>query len=166
MLFRSTVPTVFNTDRMVEEYCDLAYRPLAARYFEQQSQKKAPARERGKEIARIRSGFGQVKITAATMSELQDFKVGQHLDVHLEVELGVLKPTDLVAELVVGRAAGGELEHLAVVALRHTGELRPGVHGYDGSFRIERAGRYSHGMRIRARVPGHDAMVRGLVLWA
>jgi starch phosphorylase len=161
-----TVPTVFNTDRMVEEYCDLAYRPLAARYFEQQSQKKAPARERGKEIARIRSGFGQVKITAATMSELQDFKVGQHLDVHLEVELGVLKPTDLVAELVVGRAAGGELEHLAVVALRHTGELRPGVHGYDGSFRIERAGRYSHGMRIRARVPGHDAMVRGLVLWA
>ena len=43
------------------------------------------------------------------------------------------------------------------------------MHGVEtlGGFRVELAGRYTHGMRVR--VPGHavhDAKVRGLVLWA
>ena len=161
-----TIPPMFNTDRMVREYCDLAYRPLAQRYFVQQAANKAPARERGKEIARIRNAFPQVKIVAANMSDLQDFKVGQHLDVHMDIEVGALTPGDLVVELIVGRIVGAELADLTVVALKHLGSLRAGVEGFEGSFRVERAGRYSHGLRVRARVPNQAAMLRGLVLWA
>ena len=161
-----TVPTAFNTDRMVQEYCQRAYLPLGARYFAQQAAKKAPARECGKEIARLRHGFPQLRIVAANTVEMQDFKVGQHLDVHLEIELGPLAPADIAPELVVGMVRGEELPDLAIVPLRHAGVVRGSVHGFAGSFRVERAGRYSHGMRVRVRAPGHDGMLRGLVLWA
>ncbi len=161
-----TVPTVFNTDRMVGDYVAAAYQPLAANYFAQQAEKKAPARERAKDFQRIRGAFEKVKITAATTVELQEFKVGQHLDVHLEVDLGVLTPADVVAELVVTRGEVAGAEETVVVPLAHRGS-KGTVHSFDGGYRVELAGHYTHGMRVR--VPGHaahDAKVRGLVLWA
>lgn len=160
-----TVPTLFNTDRMVSDYLAQAYRPLAGHYFQLQAEKKAPARERAKEFLRVRSGFEKLKIVAATTVEMQDFKVGQHLDVHLEVDLGTLQPSDVLVELVVTRGEG-EVETL-VVPLVHRGAKAGTVHAFDGGYRVELAGHYQHGMRVR--VPGngrHDAKVRGLVLWA
>jgi phosphorylase/glycogen(starch) synthase len=160
-----TVPTLFNTDRMVSDYLAQAYRPLAGHYFQLQAEKKAPARERAKEFLRVRSGFEKLKIVAATTVEMQDFKVGQHLDVHLEVDLGTLLPSDVLVELVVTRG-DGEVETL-VVPLVHRGAKAGTVHAFDGGYRVELAGHYQHGMRVR--VPGngrHDAKVRGLVLWA
>jgi starch phosphorylase len=161
-----SVPPVFNTDRMVREYCDSAYVPLARNYFAQQAQKKAPARELGKEIVRVRSGFQQLRIVAANTVELQDFKVGQHLDVTLEVDLGPLLPADVLVELVVEQQGGPGPLDLHVVKMRATGTVKGTVHGYAGSHRVEHAGRYAHGMRVRARVPGQDTALRGLVLWA
>jgi phosphorylase/glycogen(starch) synthase len=161
-----TVPTLFNTDRMVTEYLREAYAPLAQRYYAQQAEKKAPARERAKELARMRSGFEKLKITSATTVEMRDFKVGQHLDVHLEVDLGALQPNDVVVELVLTRGEARPPETI-VVPLQHRGSKGGTVHAFDGGYRVELAGHYQHGMRVR--VPGagrHDAKVRGLVLWA
>lgn len=161
-----TVPTLFNTDRMVSDYLAQAYRPLAGNYFAQQAEKKAPARERAKEFLRVRSGFDKLKITAATTVEMQDFKVGQHLDVHLEVDLATLQPGDVVVELVLTRGEGASVETI-VVPLQHRGPKTGTVHTFEGGYRIELAGHYQHGMRVR--LPGHgrhDAKVRGLVLWA
>ncbi|MBL8722416.1 MAG: alpha-glucan family phosphorylase [Planctomycetes bacterium] len=163
----ATVPTLFNTDRMVSDYLDKAYRPLAAHYFAQQGQKKAPAREAAKEFLRIKAGFEKVRIVAATTVELAEFRVGQHLDVHLEVDLGALQPKDVVVELVVCRGEFDQGQELAVVPLAATGAPKGSVHTFDGGYRIEQAGQYQHGLRVR--VPGHgghDAKVRGLVLWA
>ncbi|MBL9078866.1 MAG: alpha-glucan family phosphorylase [Planctomycetes bacterium] len=162
-----SVPGQFNTDRMVTDYLELAYRPLARQYFAQQSAKKAPARDTAKEFLRVRTGFEKVRITAATTVELQDFKVGQHLDVHLEVDLGPLQPADIVAELVVTRSEPTGAAETFVVPLVHRGAKSGTVHLFDGGYRVELAGQYQHGMRVR--VPGrgtHDAKVRGLVLWA
>ncbi len=161
-----TVPTLFNTDRMVSDYLHQAYRPLAQHYFAQQAEKKAPARERAKEFLRMRAGFEKLKIASATTVEMGDFKVGQHLDVHLEVDLGTLLATDVVVELVLTRGEGSVTETI-VVPLQHRGAKVGTVHAFDGGYRVELAGHYQHGMRVR--VPGnrgHDAKVRGLVLWA
>jgi phosphorylase/glycogen(starch) synthase len=162
----ASVPTQFNTDRMVDDYLQQAYRPLAQHYFAQQAEKKAPARERAKEHQRIRAGFEKAKIVAATTVEMQEFKVGQHLDVHLEVDLATLQPADVVVELVLTRGEGPAAA-TTVVPLQHRGAKTGTVHAFDGGVRIEVAGAYQHGMRVR--VPGsgrHDAKVRGLVLWA
>ncbi len=161
----ATVPPQFNTDRMVQEYVDKAYRPLAANYFVQQAEKKGPAQKSGKEIARIRTGFSQVKIVAANTVELADFKVGQHLDVTFDVDLGPLSPDDVIAELVLEEHASGESRVLAVVPMK-AAAARGSIHTFSGTFPVERTGRYSHGMRLRARVPGTGRPIRGLVLWA
>ena len=161
-----TVPTLFNTDRMVSDYVHEAYRPLACNYFAHQAEKKAPARDRAKEFVRVKSGFEKVKIASASTVEMQDFKVGQHLDVHLEVDLATLLPSDVLVELVVTRGEGAATE-TTVVPLVHRGTKTGTVHSFDGGFRVELAGHYQHGLRVR--VPGngrHDAKVRGLVLWA
>jgi glucan phosphorylase len=162
-----SIPTAFNTDRMVSDYLEQAYRPLARHYFAEQAEKKSPARERAREFHRVRTGFEKVRITAATTVELQDFKVGQHLDVHVEVDLGALQPGDVVAELVVCRGEVAGVDATEVVAMQHRGVVRGSVHAFDGGYRVELAGHYHHGIRVR--VPGsggHDAKVRGLVLWA
>ncbi|MCA8973157.1 MAG: alpha-glucan family phosphorylase, partial [Planctomycetes bacterium] len=162
----ATVPAMFSTDRMVSDYLEQAYGPLAINYFAEQAEKKRPARETAKNFGRLRQGFEKVKITAATTVELQEFKVGQHLDVRLEVDLGPLSPEDVLVELVVtkGNADAGET---FVVPMRCTGPVEGGAHGFDGGYRVEHAGQYHYGMRVR--IPGqghHDAKVRGLVLWA
>ena len=162
-----TVPAGFNTDRMVGDYLEAAYRPLARQYFTQQAAKKTPARDVARDFQRIRAGFEKVKITAATTVELQDFKVGQHLDVRLEVDLGVLQPEDVVAELVVTRGEPGGPQETVVVPLAHGGAKAGTVHQFDGGYRVGLAGHYQHGMRVRVAGRGaHDAKVRGLVLWA
>ena len=96
---------------------------------------------------------------------MRDFKVGQHLDVQLEVDLGSLRVEDVVVELVVTRGEGDEETNIVPLGFKETRES--GAHSFQGGFRVELAGHYSHGMRVR--VPGtgrHDAKVRGLVLWA
>lgn len=161
----ATVPAQFSTDRMVTDYLNDAYRPLANNYYVQQAEKKAPARDRAREFQRIRQGFDKVKITAASTVEMQDFKVGQHLDVHLEIELGELRPGDLLVELVVTR--GDDNEEVIVVPLTCKEAVASGAHTFHGGYRVELAGHYSHGMRVRVAGHGrHDAKVRGLVLWA
>jgi phosphorylase/glycogen(starch) synthase len=162
-----SIPVVFNSDRVVADYLRLAYLPQASSYFMQQAEKKVPARERAKDFLRVRSAFEKLRITAATTVELSDFKVGQHLDVHLEVDLGALLPADVVAELVVSHGDGSARLDLVVVPLGHSGVVRGTVHAFDGGYRVEHAGHYQHGMRVRVvGNGGHDAKVRGLVLWA
>jgi len=51
----------------------------------------------------------EVKILAANTVELQDFKVGQHLDVRLEVDLGPLRPEDLAANSSSVRVRGSRI---------------------------------------------------------
>jgi hypothetical protein len=87
--------------------------------------------------------------------------------VHVEVDLGALQPGDVVAELVVCRGEVAGVDATEVVAMQHRGVVRGSVHAFDGGYRVELAGHYHHGIRVR--VPGsggHDAKVRGLVLWA
>jgi len=160
-----TVPVVFSTHRMVSDYLGAAYRPLAQNYFVEQAEKKAPARGRAREFHRVRQGFEKLKIVTASTVEMQDFKVGQHLDVTLEVDLGALQPDDVIAELVVTRGEGNE--ETIVVPLEHKGAVRDGVHAFAGGYRVELAGHYQHGMRVRVPMRGgHDPKTRGMVLWA
>lgn len=161
----ATLPPRFNTDRMVHDYVERAYRPLAQHYRVLQAEQKAPSRRRAREFVRVQSGFEKVRITAASTVELGDFRVGQHLDVRLEVDLGPLSVDDVVVELVVTREddSGSPI----VVPLAHEGVVDGTTHAFAGGHRVELAGHYQHGMRVR--VPGqdrHDAKVRGLVLWA
>ena len=76
-----------------------------------------------------------------------------------------MRPEDLLVELVVTR--GENNEEIIVVPLECKDAVVSGAHTFQGGYRIELAGHYSHGMRVRVAGHGrHDAKVRGLVLWA
>jgi starch phosphorylase len=156
-----TIPPAFNTDRMVADYLRQAYGPLAANAARLSADKKAPVKARVETEQRVRRGFGEIKIVSAQIADLSQVRVGDAIDVHLEVDLGALQPADVVVELVLGRQKQDkDLENQATVALRPAGAAQGSVQPFEGSHVVDRSGGYSYGIRVRARA------VPELVLWA
>lgn len=164
----ATIPPMFNTDRMVGEYHERAYRPLSGSWFALTHDDELGARELAARHARIRKGFGELRVIGSKITGLDDAKVGDGLEVQVDVDLGSLGPEDLTAELVYGHARGGDnaLHNLAVLPL---GPVARGgrVWSFVGVQRLQRSGSYSYGVRLRARAERHeDAPLHELVIWA
>ena len=162
----ATIPPVFNTDRMVEEYFDTAYRKLALAGHRHGLDRRALAKERAREAKRIRSGFAGVKVLEAHLADLQEIQVGESIDAHLDVDLGVLTPPGRPR-----RARARPLRVPTVCATCAPSTSRrwrrtDGAVRFEGSHRIEGSGRYVHGLRVRAR---HEELaggpLRDLVFW-
>ena len=163
-----TIPTVFNTDRMVSEYKDRAYLPLGARGASLAKDGAAAARDLAARNSRIRRGFGDIRIRAAHMADLSGLRVGDVLDVRVEVDLGALTSEDVRVELVFGHQDGPEdLRNRTVLVLDPAGEGEGGSRSFEGSYRIDRSGGFACGIRVRARASGdHDLSLSDLALWA
>lgn len=113
-----TIPPHFNTDRMVGEYRDRAYAPLARSWFRLTADRNAPARVLAQRHATVRKGFGEVKILGAHIADLTGIQVGDLVEVRVDVDLGPLSAEDVVVELVLGHASNnGDLHNRIVVAL-------------------------------------------------
>ncbi len=102
----TTVPPVFDTVRMVAEYADLAYRPLARRFFELREDDYAPTRALAARRARLEKGFSALRIVAARVGGATAARPGDALSVEVDVDLGPLLPGDVVVEILAGRRAG------------------------------------------------------------
>jgi phosphorylase/glycogen(starch) synthase len=163
-----TIPTVFNTHRMVTEYRDRAYAPLASRWSALSRNGGTGARELSARNGRIRRGFGDVRIRAAHVADLTGLKVGDLVDARVEVELGPLTIDDVQVELVVGHQNGsGDVKNRAIVVLDAGGPAEGGAPSFEGSYRIDRSGGFAAGIRVRARASGdNDHALSDLVLWA
>jgi starch phosphorylase len=163
-----SIPPFFNTDRMVLEYAREAYLPLARQHAELSPERKARVKEIAREHQRIRKGFGELKIVAAHVADLAGLRVGDAVDVRLEVALGSLAPEDVAVELVLGHAKDErDLRHMAIVPLQHVRADAGAVHVFEGVHQMGRSGSYSYGIRVRARrdKPHADGLA-DLVLWA
>ena len=117
--------------------------------------------------SRIRKGFSEISIAAVHVTDLANLRVGDPVDVHVEVALGPLAPEDVLVELVLGHTdANGDLQAHQKLALGHVGGSE-GTHTFEGSRTMERSGSYAYGLRVRPRTSreGIDAL-HDLVLWA
>ncbi|MCA8955202.1 MAG: alpha-glucan family phosphorylase, partial [Planctomycetes bacterium] len=161
-----TIPRQFNTDRMVQEYVDLAYRPLGLNYFEYVQDLKAKAKHLAVEAKRIRQGFGQVRVVDAQVADLADLRVGETIDVRLDIDLGPLAPEDVRVELVVGQMLGDTLGDPTAVQLAPVSAPGASPATFEGSYRVEGAGHFGHGLRVRAR-HGEDigGALKDLTFW-
>jgi hypothetical protein len=113
-----TIPAHFNTDRMVGEYRDRAYAPLALGWFQLTADRNAPARALAQWHALVRKGFGDVKILGAHIADLTGIQVGDLVEVRVDVDLGPLSAKDVMVELVLGHTNGsGDLHNRIIVAL-------------------------------------------------
>ena len=162
-----TIPPVFNTDRMVTEYFEQAYRGLGRNYYLYVEDVKARAKLLGLETQRIRRGFSRIKVLESHMADLSEIRVGESIRVRLDLDLGPLEAKDVRVELVLGRPKGETLEATVSVPLLPADESGNGTVRFEGSCRMEGAGHYAHGLRVRAR-HGEDAggTLKDLVFWA
>lgn len=163
-----TIPPAFNTDRMVSEYRDRAYLPLGAAWFAMQRQRFGPARARSTRAVSIRKGFESVKILEAQIADVSTMRVGDMLDVRVDVDLGPLTPEDVAVELVLGHTTSGtDLGMPIVLGLDPLPRSKNGVRTFDGQHKMERSGTFAYGIRVRARSTSElDLSTRDLVLWA
>jgi phosphorylase/glycogen(starch) synthase len=153
-----TVPAAFNTDRMVGEYLEQAYRPLAASNLDLGRDGYAKARRLADDGQRVRKGFEKIRIQAVHVSDPAKLHVGGMLDAHMEVDLAGLLPTDVAVELVVGHRKGEQdLQRARVLALHPVGVSRGAVYAFEGAHKVDRSGAFAYGLRVRAG---------DLVLWA
>ena len=159
----ATIPATFDTDRMVAEYRDRAYAPLAASWFSLSPDRCQRARDLAARRARVRRQFADVRILGAHVSDLGGVRVGDPVEVRVGVDLAGLGLDDVVVELVLGHTApGGELQNPTVVHLEASEGGADHVHAFEGRHRIERSGSFGYGIRVRAR----DEGLRELVVWA
>jgi phosphorylase/glycogen(starch) synthase len=164
----ATIPPTFNTDRMVREYSERIYRPMAATRAELERDARAPLKALSARHDRVRRGFAQVKILSARVSNLVDLRVGDTIEAHVEVDLGPLEPADVAVELVFGHAQGsGDLRTLTSVRLAPAPLGAPGARRFEGTHVLSRSGSFSYGLRVRAsETSGQDSALRDLVSWA
>ena len=163
-----SVPTVFNTDRMVDEYRTRAYAPLAAAWFSLTAERFARVHALAARQARIRKGFSEVRVRSAHMSGLSEVRVGDTVSARVEIELGALHERDLTVELVLGHKTGeGEMQRPIFVPLHAVERESANLLVLEGGHLMERSGSFAYGIRVRARADAaHDLALVDLVLWA
>jgi phosphorylase/glycogen(starch) synthase len=163
----ATLPPVFDTDRMVGEYLEAAYRGLAVEHFAMRADKDR-ARQTAEHAQRIRQGFDAIRIVEVRHTEVSEVRVGDQLEAEVRVDLGDLRSDDVEVELVLGNApVDGDLVNAIVVPLQPFGDPQRTVWQFRGQHRIARSGRYGAGLRVRPqRTSTSPSSLRDLVVWA
>jgi glycogen phosphorylase/synthase len=162
-----TIPPQFNTDRMVAEYRDRAYVPLAAAWYMLHEERFAKTRQRSAHAAFVRKQFESVKILEAHMADVSALRVGDRIEVKLDVDLGQLSPEQVVVELVLGHTKNGDdLKSPLVVPLTSVKRTKGSGTTFEGTYVVERSGSFAYGIRVRPRITEPlDLSTRDLVLW-
>jgi phosphorylase/glycogen(starch) synthase len=165
----ATIPPVFDTARMVGEYRDTAYRPLARRFHALMDAQCAPARTLASRRARLHKGLEALRFVTASVAGAESAKPGDVLTARVDLALGELTAGDVAVELVVGtRIASGSLRGVTCVALPPAGPREGDVQRFEGSWTVPGAGSFGYGLRVRPRVVPDDGApgFHDTVLWA
>jgi starch phosphorylase len=159
----------FNTHRMVGEYAQRFYLPVAdhCRRFRSDNMVKAINLATWKE--KIAQDWHQVKIMGVSAPDFTNIEVGDTFEVSAQVYLGNLDPSDVTVELYLGPvSAHGEIEDAKVIPLEGTGDGTDGLYAYQASnVGCDRSGLFGYSIRV---LPHHPDLVTrflpGLITWA
>ncbi len=164
----TSIPTFFNTDRMVGEYRDRAYRPLSEEYQRLARERWRLARERAQLHQILRRAFREVAIEEVIVSDLNELSVDEAVAVKVRVNLGSLPPERLLAELLVGFGRGGrDLIRAERAELECVESEEGGRAVFQGHLAVRRPGSYAYGVRLRIRGEGLlSSVTDDLILWA
>jgi starch phosphorylase len=123
---------VFNTHRMVGEYTERFYVPMADHARALSDNNMARARQLAASKARIENAWAHVNALAGRPLAADGMGVGDRLQTSARVHLGGLTPEDVEVELYFGAVgADGEIADARTVAMRR---LAP---GHDGEYLFE-----------------------------
>ncbi|MGQ0722566.1 MAG: alpha-glucan family phosphorylase [Candidatus Eiseniibacteriota bacterium] len=159
---------VFNTHRMVAEYAERYYRPLAARGARLLADGGRGVRELARWHARISAAWPEVRILDIEADESRERTVGDTITVRARVRLAGLGPSELDVQIWQGAVGpDGDLAHGDAVSMEPAEAWNDGTHWFRGEVTFGRTGR--SGFSVRA-VPRHPELATpflpGLIRWS
>jgi starch phosphorylase len=161
----------FNTHRMVREYTERFYLPMAAKTRDE----AANGMERALALAawrtRVEAAWPRIAIVSA-QSDLDHGvtpTIGQHVRTRARVQLAGLSPQDVSVELYVGRVdATGQLVQAKPVPMQLVGPAEDGLYSFEANAALWR-GSGLNGYTVRV-LPAHPDLSTpfqpGLITWA
>jgi starch phosphorylase len=162
-----TIGPAFNSHRMVQEYVERFYLPLAQRH-QRLTENNMEACRRLTEWRRfIAQNWGKIRVTAAQQCAEGELTVGAELPVAVTVHLGDLSPDHITLQVYHGAVGGdGAIENASSVPMKLVRSHEDGSHRFIGAIPCQTTGR--HGFRIRV-LPRHPDLGNpfdtGLILW-
>lgn len=144
---------VFSGDRMMKQYTERFYLPLAERYQRVTTGHLTKARELSAWRARVKEAWCEVKVTCVQEQSSPEITVGQSVGVTARVRLGSLDPADVTVEVCTGRLyPDGSLRSERATPMTWAG-YEDGEHIYRGMAGVRTPGQYGYYIRV---LPYHE----------
>jgi starch phosphorylase len=164
----STLGPQVTAARMLRDYLDFMYEPLARNVETLYSGDYKLARGLAAWKSRVTDGWKSVKVAEVEEVKPTAASRGDCRTVSALVELGGLSPEDVALELIHGPVGpGDELQDTTAVRMTLQDKTEQSLYRYEGSFDCELAGRYGFAVRV---VPSHQNLTSfaemGLIAWA
>jgi glycogen phosphorylase len=158
----------FNTNRMVAEYTDSFYMPLAARYQKLAADDFCRAKALAAWRERITRVWSQVRVESVNGEMPQQLQVGQAFRAHAQVFLGEAKPEDVCVELYLGLVnPNGELAQGQPVVMKVQEAMDAQRYLYVADATCEMSGLHGYTVRILPHHPDLTTLFqRGFIRWA
>jgi len=166
-----TVVPVFNTHRMVTEYNERLYENAAAAHTSLAGGSYANARELSNWKDEIRSQWPEVKVLDYRVSETRPgqevFLVGEGLDVVATIQLGPVKPENVIVQAYYGPVLNNLIQSPSILKLNTAKPVGEGRYEYRGHIPATESGAYGLNVRI---IPTHPHLTQEhelrLITWA
>ncbi|MEX2587601.1 MAG: alpha-glucan family phosphorylase [Actinomycetota bacterium] len=154
--------------RMLRDYVEYMYEPLAERVEALAKNNFEMARSLAAWKQRLRLGWPFVKILSVDDARHVAVSRGDPRTVQAVIELGELTPDDVSVQLLHGPVGQqDELHDTRITQMAVAGNNQEGSHRFSGTFECSVAGRYGFALRV---VPAHPSLTSytetGLILWA
>ncbi|MBI4250937.1 MAG: alpha-glucan family phosphorylase, partial [Candidatus Tectomicrobia bacterium] len=139
---------VFNTNRMVREYAERFYLPLARHRSYLISDNLSPARALAEWKGKVRETWPKVQVRNITVDRNGVVSVGTPLRVEAEVDLGPLGPADVRVEVYHGSIdSAHQITDGKTTPMKVATDLGNGTYRFQGEFTCETAG--ARGVSVR-----------------
>ncbi len=158
----------FNTNRMVKEYCERFYLPAFRQSRIMQNKGRAELRDLADWTKKIQHKWQQVRIESISNNVREAIAVDDDFNVEVKVNLGELRPEDVLVQLLVGNlSAEGEIIDPRKYTMQPVNENGNGVFDYSIKLAFKSSG--NHGFTARI-LPNHRLLLNpyelSLVNWA
>jgi len=158
----------YNTNRMVREYMERAYRPASDRLREFLANEHAKATALAEWKTRVRKAWGSMRLVNVDSDRVSELHIGEHLNVRADVFLGDLSPEDVSVEVYHGAVnPQGNIVEGSSVRMESVGDHASQEYHFEGA--VPAAGTGEHGIAIRI-LPRHDDLINpyemGLIVWS
>jgi glycogen phosphorylase len=162
----SSLVSVYNTNRMVEEYLKTCYVPSHQRYSTLSSEGMKPAAELAQWRRKINQAWGQVRIESVQAPTSDLMRVGSSFPVTVQVSLGSLTPHDVDVQICYGLLdAMGEVSSPTSLSLKPASQAS-GSMEYSVEVPCKNSGQFGFAVRV---LPKHTNLPHSyepaLVTW-